>query len=275
MQPLSILGTGADDLADRLVDRLAERTDDGVVQVDAAADTNDDGAVDALTARSRADTAVRLDEDGTWTAAGTDADLTALLDRFAPTHDYLIVTGRTRLRVPTVLVDDDRTPEDVAGTVVHELEDPAAVDIDDLINVIDAAEPWITLEELIARVKEGEGADRSGAIATFTGRVRARDAPEDDRTTHLAFERYEGVAADRMDAIATELEAREGVFDVRMHHRTGVIPDGEDIVFVVVLAGHRDEAFRTVKDGIDRLKEWVPIFKKETTEREEFWVHER
>ncbi|MUW15319.1 molybdopterin synthase, partial [Halorubrum sp. CBA1125] len=118
-------------------------------------------------------------------------------------------------------------------------------------------------------------ADRAGAIATFTGRVRARDHPDDDRTTHLAFESYEEVAADRMDAIAAELADRDGVFDVRMHHRTGVIEAGEDIVFVVVLAGHRREAFRTVEDGIDRLKDEVPIFKKETTEAEEFWVHRR
>jgi molybdopterin synthase catalytic subunit len=60
-----------------------------------------------------------------------------------------------------------------------------------------------------------------------------------------------------------------------MHHRVGVIEDGEDIVFVVVLAGHREEAFRTVEDGINRLKDEVPIFKKERTTDEEFWVHEQ
>ena len=75
--------------------------------------------------------------------------------------------------------------------------------------------------------------------------------------------------------MADDLTDRNGVFEVLLHHRTGVIADGEDIVFVVVLAGHRDEAFATVEDGIDRLKDEVPIFKKETTEEEEFWVHQR
>jgi molybdopterin synthase catalytic subunit len=140
---------------------------------------------------------------------------------------------------------------------------------------LDEAEPWITRETLVDRVEASADAELSGAIATFTGRVRARDAPGDDRTTHLAFEKYEGVAAERMDAIAAELAERDGVFDVRMHHRTGVIEAGEDIVFVVVLAGHRREAFRTVEDGIDRLKDEVPIFKKEATEAETFWVHRR
>jgi molybdopterin synthase catalytic subunit len=62
---------------------------------------------------------------------------------------------------------------------------------------------------------------------------------------------------------------------VLLHHRTGVIEYGEDIVFVVVLAGHRGEAFETVADGIDRLKAEVPIFKREVTVDEEFWVHDR
>jgi len=56
--------------------------------------------------------------------------------------------------------------------------------------------------------------------------------------------------------------------------KTGVVDAGEDIVFVVVLAGHRKEAFETVEDGIDRLKEEVPLFKKEVTVDETFWAHE-
>ncbi len=60
-----------------------------------------------------------------------------------------------------------------------------------------------------------------------------------------------------------------------LHHKTGVVEAGEDIVFVVVLAGHREEAFETVSDGINRLKAEVPLFKKEVTVEESFWVHER
>jgi len=43
---------------------------------------------------------------------------------------------------------------------------------------------------------------------------------------------------------------------------------------VVVLAGHRREAFETVEDGIDRLKAEVPLFKKEVTVSGEFWAHQ-
>ncbi|WP_096389520.1 molybdopterin synthase [Halopenitus persicus] len=269
MQPIAILGPDAGSLATRLTDRL----EGGVVRIDRV----EDAGIEPTEAAAAA--TVRFTPEGDWSAgaAGTDADadLTTLLDRFAPAYDYAVITGETRLRVPTVLVGDDRSAADVPGDVIATVTSPSEIDVGDLLAALETAEPWITLEELIDRAKADPMAERSGAIASFTGRVRAKDAPDDDRTSQLAFEAYEGVAADRLDAIATELEERDGVFRVLLHHRTGVIPDGEDIVFVVVLAGHREEAFRTVADGIDRLKEEVPIFKKETTESEQFWVHQR
>ena len=94
-------------------------------------------------------------------------------------------------------------------------------------------------------------------------------------TEYLEFERYDDVAAERMAALRSDLEARDGVYAVTTHHRTGVVEAGEHIVHVVVLAGHRGEAFETVSDGIDRLKEEVPLFKREVTVDEEFWVHDR
>ena len=274
MQPISILGPGATELAESLVDRL-----DGRVAVVIRTDGTTDGGVAVERSDERsgrdAETVIDLGADGTWTGRGAVERFDDVLDRLAPDHDYLVAAGFSRLRVPTVLLGEDADPDDAPGTVIASDTRPGALSVDDLIDERDAAEPWITLEELVDRVRDAPGAERSGAIATFTGRVRATDAPDDDRTTHLAFETYEGVARERMDAIAAELTDRDGVFAVRMHHRTGVIEAGEDIVFVVVLAGHREEAFRTVRDGIDRLKEEVPIFKKETTEAEEFWVHQR
>jgi molybdopterin synthase catalytic subunit len=149
------------------------------------------------------------------------------------------------------------------------------VDIDATIEKLEQTEPYETLPSLVARAKESARADQAGAIATFTGRVRQRDGTDDDPTEYLEFEKYEGVADERMATIREELKARDGVYEVVLHHKTGVVTAGEDIVFVVVLAGHRPEAFRTVEDGINRLKEEVPFFKKEVTISEEFWAHEQ
>lgn len=257
MQALSIVGPGADEVVDALAPRLDGRVATVVRR----------SAVDAPTDGAR----FELDADGNWAGAGDDRSFEALFDSLAPAYDYALVAGFSRLRLPTVVVGEER----VAGDVVVRVSDAADLNHDALVADLEAAEPHVTLETLVWRAKASPDADRSGAIATFTGRVRARDAPEDSPTTHLAFEKYEGVAEQRMDAIAAELEEREGVFEVLFHHRTGVVADGEDIVFVVVLAGHRREAFRTVEDGIDRLKAEVPLFKKETTTDDEFWVHDR
>ena len=100
-------------------------------------------------------------------------------------------------------------------------------------------------------------------------------ADDDTPTEFLEFGRYDEVATRREATLRAELEAREGVHRVLLHHKTGVVDAGEDIVFVVVLAGHRREAFETVADGIDRLKEEVPMFKKEVTVDGTFWAHER
>ncbi|MEZ3162508.1 molybdopterin synthase [Halorubrum sp. RMP-47] len=284
MRPISIVGDGASRLARRLADRLDGRVavverNDGSDPVPGdeprGSDWAADGGVVGSAQRHDGDTEIAFDADGNWTGRGNVDGFDDLLDGVAPDHDYLIAVDTSRLRVPAILLGPDRDPEDVPGTVLATADAPDAVDLDALVADLDGAEPWVTRETLVRRVEASADAERSGAIATFTGRVRARDAPHDDRTTHLAFEKYEGVAEERMEAIAGELETRDGVFDVRMYHRTGVIEAGEDIVFVVVLAGHRREAFRTVEDGIDRLKNEVPIFKKEATESETFWVHRR
>ena len=258
MQALSIVGADAN----AVLDSLAARLDGRVATVrrgDVGAELGPE------------DVDVHLGEDGRWHAAGRDDSFDALLDRLAPEYDYALVAGFSRLRLPTVVIGDESVP----GDVVERVESVGDLDLDALAARVETVHPHVTLESLVREVKSHSDAERSGAIATFTGRVRAKDDPDDDRTTHLAFEKYEGVAGDRMAAIEAELEERDGVFDVRMHHRVGVIEDGEDIVFVVVLAGHRTEAFRTVEDGINRLKDEVPIFKKETTTAEEFWVHDR
>jgi len=261
MYPVGIVASeGLAPARDRLVDGLAERGQ--VATVDRTPD------VEPHTATG---TAYRLGSDGGWAASGDGVDLGAALDRLAPTHEYAVVTGYPEANVPHVVVGEPAYDGDPLLCV----DAPDALDPDAVAESLAETTPYETLESIVARVKRSPEEDRAGAIATFTGRVRERDDPDDDPTEYLEFETYDGVARERMRALESELEGREGVFAVRMHHRTGVVEAGEDIVFVVVLAGHRGEAFETVSDGIDRLKEEVPIFKKEVTVDEEFWLHEQ
>ncbi|MFP8952071.1 molybdopterin synthase [Natrialbaceae archaeon A-arb3/5] len=215
-----------------------------------------------------------LGADGDWTANGTGMSVGDALDRLAVDCEYAVVVGVPTLRYPSIAVgsDAEQTDDPHLVTAVESATELAEHDVQ---AAVENAEPHETLESLVHRVKQSPKADRSGAIATFTGRVRAKDDADDARTEYLEFEKYEGVADQRMADLEVDLETRDGVLSVELYHRTGVVEDGEDIVFVVVLAGHREEAFRTVEDGINRLKDEVPLFKKEVTVEDEFWVHDR
>ena len=258
MQPLGAVGPGTIEFVAALAPELDGRVATVAARPDSAFETES------------GDAAYELGDDGSWTATGADGSLDELLDDLAATFDYALVSGFPDADIPTVALDGAS-----ARRVVHEAPGPDEVDVDAVLDAVEAAEPYVTLSTLVNRVKSSPRADRAGAIATFTGRVREKDSPDDSPTERLEFEKYEGVAERRMAELSDELTERDGVFEVAMHHRTGVVESGEDIVFVVVLAGHRAEAFRTVEDGIDRLKDEVPIFKKETTTDEEFWVHDR
>ncbi|MFC7167452.1 molybdopterin synthase [Halospeciosus flavus] len=254
------ISTGTDVAVDPLVDRLADRfADEGSVAVVRAGDV------------STPDRTTYTVDGTTWTASGTGHGLDDVLDELAPDHDYALVVGFEEARVPHVAVGQDVDVEEPLRAALE----PAALDVEALVDALHDTEPRETLASLVAEAKRSPEAEYAGAIATFTGRVRAKDEPDDARTTALSFEKYEGVADERMTAIERELTERDGVHEVVMHHRTGVVEYGEDIVFVVVLAGHRGEAFETVEDGINRLKDEVPLFKKEVTVEDEFWVHDR
>ena len=276
MHVLGILDRGGTDdalerVVDRVVDRLSQDGRVGVVWYDA---TIADGTPELRdsTLSPGGDVTYDLGAGGDWIASGTDLSVTDALDALARDCAYGLVVGVEPPRHPTIAVGDGG---DVPESAIATASTAADLDLESVVEDLEAAEPYETLETLVARIKRSPDADRSGAIATFTGRVRAKDADDDARTEYLEFEKYEGVAEQRLETIRDELEARDGVYAVELFHRTGVVRDGEDIVFVVVLAGHREEAFRTVEDGINRLKDEVPLFKKEVTVDDEFWVHER
>jgi molybdopterin synthase catalytic subunit len=271
MHAISVVGSESTALVERLVGRLAAEGRVATVSNRSQESASGFEAGDRLRGEG-ADVAYGLG-DG-WTAQGADRSLDDLLDDCAPDYDYLLADGFYEADLPTVVAGNRPENPGTTGLILATV-DAETADLDSLTAAIADTEPHETLGSLVAAVERSPAAERSGAIATFTGRVRAKDGDDDARTELLEFEMYEGVAEERMAAISRELEEREGVFEVRMHHRSGVVRDGEHIVFVVVLAGHRGEAFETVSDGIDRLKDEVPIFKREVTADEEFWVHER
>ena len=262
-------GSGKTTLVERLAGRLDERGSVGTINhLDCAPDIDIERTDAARHRAAGVDRTVGVGEE-TWFETGEELTLDGALDRLAVSCDYAIVEGYSGAALPQIALGGSG-----GENVRLSAPDADAVDLDEAVAAVENTDAYECLGSLVAEVKQSPRENRAGAIATFTGRVRAKERPDDDPTEYLEFERYDGVAQERMAQLREELEAREGVHEVRLHHRTGVIEAGEDIVFVVVLAGHRGEAFRTVEDGINRLKDEVPLFKKEVTVSETFWAHQ-
>lgn len=110
----------------------------------------------------------------------------------------------------------------------------------------------------------------AGAICTFTGVVR--DNSRGRPVARLEYEAYEEMALAGMGAIAAEIAARWPEARVAMAHRVGRLEIGEASVVVSISCPHRAEAITACRWGIDRLKESVPIWKKEHAEDGEVWI---
>jgi molybdopterin synthase catalytic subunit len=99
----------------------------------------------------------------------------------------------------------------------------------------------------------------AGAFVSFEGRVR--DTNEDREVVGLEYEAYPALSLEEGTAILHE--ALAGVISARCVHRVGSLAVGDIAVWVGVIAGHRDEAFRVCRFIIDEVKLRVPIWKKE------------
>ncbi|HET9511231.1 MAG TPA: molybdenum cofactor biosynthesis protein MoaE [Sphingomonas sp.] len=114
---------------------------------------------------------------------------------------------------------------------------------------------------------EGDGA---GAVASFTGLVRA-----DDGVSILELEHYPGMTEAALKALAEGAADRWDLIDVAIVHRVGPMAPGERVVFVGVAARHRGAALEACASLIDRLKTEAPFWKREVTADGARWVEAR
>jgi molybdopterin synthase catalytic subunit len=129
----------------------------------------------------------------------------------------------------------------------------------------------VTEEPLSLDAVVAEAADeRAGAVATFTGTVRRESRGRE--VTRLEYEAYAEMAEDVMARLAAELLERYELCGIAIHHRVGTLGIGEASVVIAVSAPHRQDALAACRDAIDRLKETVPLWKKEVYEGGEEWI---
>jgi len=124
----------------------------------------------------------------------------------------------------------------------------------------------LSLQEVVDAVS---GHTRGGLV-TFTGAVR--DINKGKKVTRLEYEAYAPMAQKKLAQIGEEAREKWPGTEVAVLHRLGTLTPGELAVVIAVSAPHRKEAFRACEYVIDRLKEDVPIWKKEFAEDGEVWV---
>ncbi len=110
----------------------------------------------------------------------------------------------------------------------------------------------------------------AGAVATFVGTTRS--VSRGRTVQYLEYEGYEGMVEQVMADLADELKARYTLCEVAIAHRTGRVEIGDISVVIAVSAPHRADALAACKDAIDRLKEVVPLWKKEVYDGGEEWI---
>lgn len=132
-------------------------------------------------------------------------------------------------------------------------------------------EDEIDLDDLLAQIT----LDSTGAAAIFTGMVRGvtkRDNPHE--TAYLEYEAYKPMAEAKMKQVADEIRARwDTIEGIAIVQRIGKLYPRTPTVLIACTSPHRDTGvFDAARYGIDRLKEIVPVWKKEVGPGGEFWV---
>jgi molybdopterin converting factor subunit 1 len=124
----------------------------------------------------------------------------------------------------------------------------------------------LRLEEVV----EAVAGEALGGLVTFSGAVR--NQTKGRRVVRLEYEAYPPMAEKKLAEIGAEVAGRFNGTRLAIVHRVGTLRPGELAVVIAAAAPHRKEAFLGCEHAIERLKQDVPIWKKEFFEDGEVWV---
>lgn len=109
-----------------------------------------------------------------------------------------------------------------------------------------------------------------GAVTVFTGHVR--EWTHGVRTLYLSYEAYVPMAEKKLAEIGREIEERWPLTRTAIAHRIGELHISDIAVIIVVASPHRKAAYEANEYAIERIKQIVPIWKKEIWEDGEEWI---
>ncbi len=127
------------------------------------------------------------------------------------------------------------------------------------------------LSKEVAVLRQGDS--RVGAVCSFVGTVRGRDAQRE--VSALELEHYPGMTEKAIEKMMLQARDRFDIYGARVVHRVGLLELEDQIVLVAVISAHRGESFKACEFLMDYLKTQAPFWKKETTSNGSHWVDAR
>lgn len=128
----------------------------------------------------------------------------------------------------------------------------------------------ISVDDVVSRLSD----PAVGAIATFVGTVRG--TTQGREVHYLEYEAYPEMAEQVLQQVGSEIQSQwKTIHDVAIVHRVGRLQVGEIAVVIALSAAHRLEVFDALRFAINRIKDVVPIWKKEIWAGGEAWRTEK
>lgn len=134
------------------------------------------------------------------------------------------------------------------------------------MSLCDVRSGALSLDEVFAAVRRPD----AGGVALFIGTVRNHSAGQ--AVAALEYSAYESMAKKEMHSIVAELELEIPGVRLAVVHRVGDLAIGDIAVICAASAAHRGEAFEACQKLIDRIKQRVPIWKREFGSEGAHWV---
>jgi molybdopterin synthase catalytic subunit len=142
----------------------------------------------------------------------------------------------------------------------------------DYPEICQLADAPFSTDELVAAITTAD----TGAVCVFSGMVRSetRSNGAVQETIRLEYEAYAPMALQKMRQVAVEIRAQFPLVQgIAIVQRVGALEVGQNTILIACASGHRDQGcFEAARYGIDRLKEIVPVWKKEFRPDGSAWI---
>jgi len=139
------------------------------------------------------------------------------------------------------------------------------------VGILAKREDPINLEDMVANVKKAVEGKNCGAIVTFTGIIRSR-THEGAAVDHLEYDVHPAAAKKGLEDMAKALCMVDGVLEASVCHRYGSFRPGEEVLYIVIATQWSSVAFEILRKAVYMVKHELPIWKKEFTDRGNYWV---